>query len=115
MKILTEAGMMVCNHETGMVAINASQHFVRIRGRKILVANDPELKPITGCTNSNPPIGIKPCTVSLNARTGYSRFVRINGRPVCLETVRGFTDGTPPGIIDYKVRTPGQELVSTSS
>jgi hypothetical protein len=42
---------------------------------------------------------------------GYSEFVRIDGRPVCLESVTGFTDGTPPGVVKYKVNAPGQSLV----
>jgi hypothetical protein len=31
---------------------------------------------------------------------------------VCLDTVTGLTDGTPPGIVTYKVRHAGQALVS---
>jgi hypothetical protein len=38
--------------------------------------------------------------------------VRIDGRRVCLDTVTGLTDGTPPGTIKYEVRSPGQDLVS---
>jgi len=45
-------------------------------------------------------------------RDGYSQLVRIEGRQVGLEVVVGLTDGTPPGTVDYKVRHPGQELVS---
>jgi hypothetical protein len=43
---------------------------------------------------------------------GYSSFVRINGRAVCLDTVTGFTDGTPPGVVKYIVRHPGQKFVN---
>jgi hypothetical protein len=38
--------------------------------------------------------------------------VRIDGCAVCLDTVTGLTDGTPPGIVTYKVRSPGQTLVT---
>jgi hypothetical protein len=31
---------------------------------------------------------------------------------MCLDTVNGLTDGTPPGVVEYKVRHAGQELVT---
>jgi hypothetical protein len=45
-------------------------------------------------------------------RGGYSTFIRISGSPVCLDTVWGLTDGTPPGIVKYQVASPGQQFVS---
>ncbi len=38
-------------------------------------------------------------------------FLRIGGHRICLDTVVGFTDGTPPGAVDYDVRDPGQHFV----
>ena len=29
--------------------------------------------------------------------------------------VQGLTDGTPPGLVNYKVLTPGQSLVAAGS
>ena len=29
----------------------------------------------------------------------------------CLDSVRGLTDGTPPGTVHYQVRSPGQDWV----
>jgi hypothetical protein len=57
-------------------------------------------------------ITIKPCTATLVAEAGYSSFVRISGRRVCLDSVTGLTDGTPPGVVKYLVRDPGQHLVT---
>jgi hypothetical protein len=34
---------------------------------------------------------------------------------VCLDAVTGLTDGTPPGIVKYKVRNAGQRLVGASA
>ncbi len=42
---------------------------------------------------------------------GYSEWLRIGGKRVCLDTVTGLTDGTPPGTVKYEVRDPGQRLV----
>jgi len=107
---LTEDARLVCTHEQGVVGIVRSQDLVTIAGRAVLVATDPEGRPIVGCPN----IGatIKPCTATLAVQEGYSEWLRIAGDRVCLDTVRGLTDGTPPGIVEYKVRHPGQELVS---
>jgi hypothetical protein len=112
MYLLTDKAVLVCAHETGLVGITASQGLVTIGGRPVLVEHDPAGKPIVGCLNANPPAGIKPCTSTLAVQQGYSELVRIDGRRVCLDPVEGLTDGTPPGSHKYKVRHPGQELVS---
>lgn len=110
MKLLTLNAALVCDHELGQVVNIPTQMLVRISDVLVLVENDPEAKTILKCPN----IGttIKPCMLTLKATTGYSDWIRIEGRRVCLDTVTGFTDGTPPGTIKYKVRTPGQTLVT---
>jgi len=109
MRWLTEDAVLVCAHETGLVGIVATQDLVSIERRRVLVATDPEGRPIVGCPNVGPTI--KPCTATLKVKQGYSALLRIDGRPVCLDTVTGLTDGTPPGTVEYKVRRSGQDLV----
>lgn len=109
MKILTEDALLVCNHELGSVAIRATQDLVTIEQRRVLVENDPQGRPIRGCPNVG--ATIKPCQNTLRVRKGYSDLVRVEGRRLCLDTVKGLTDGTPPGTVIYKVRQPGQTLV----
>jgi hypothetical protein len=113
MKWLTEDAVLNCKHELGIVSIAPTQDLVTIEHRRVLVDNNPEGRSITGCPN----IGatIKPCTHTLKVEVGYSGFLRINGQRICLDTVTGLTDGTPPGIVKYTVRTPGQELVTEVS
>lgn len=113
MKWLTEDAVLNCKHELGIVSIAPTQDLVTIEQRRVLVDNNPEGRSITGCPN----IGatIKPCTHTLKVEAGYSDFLRINGQRICLDTVTGLTDGTPPGIVKYTVRTPGQELVTEVS
>lgn len=110
MKLLTEDALLVCNHEIGKIDIVATQSLVTIGKRRILVDDDPENRPISRCPN----IGatIRPCLHSLRVQEGYSDWIRVEGKPVCLDTVTGLTDGTPPGIVIYKVNDPGQNLVS---
>ena len=109
-KLLTEDALLVCLHELGHVDIAATQKLVTIEQRAVLVDDNPEQRRINGCPN----IGatIKPCLTTLAVRKGYSEWIRIEGKRLCLDTVTGLTDGTPPGVVEYKVRTPGQEFVA---
>jgi hypothetical protein len=109
MKLLTEDANLRCAHQNGVVAIAPSQKLVTIAGRRVLVEDNPEGKAIRGCPNAAPPF--RPCLTTLRVEAGYSTLVRINGARVCLDTVTGKTDGTPPGIVYYKVHEPGQTLV----
>lgn len=113
MKTLTEDAKVVCRHETGVVQLLlATQDLATINGRKILVTPDPMFKPISGCANLGPTI--KPCTLTISVSRGYSKLVTINGRAICLDSLVGVTDGTPPVTVEYHVRHPGQTLVNVA-
>lgn len=107
---LTEDAVLVCTHELGVVGIAATQRLVTVEHRRILVETDPEQRPIVGCPNVGPTI--KPCTNTLKVKIGYSDLIQIDGHRVCLDTVTGLTDGTPPGTVNYKVRSSGQNLAT---
>lgn len=107
--LLTEDADLRCAHELGQVSIHASQGWVRIEGRRVLVERDPQRCAISGCPNYGPTI--KPCLTTLAVQAGYSELVRIDGRRICLDTLAGLTDGTPPGTVKYQVRASGQNFV----
>ncbi len=109
MLLLTEDAVLICKHALGVVGIVAGQQLVTVAGRKLLIDNDPESRPITGCPNVG--ATIKPCVSTLPVQVGYSDLMRINGRRVCLDTVTGITDGTPPGTVKYNVKAAGQGFV----
>jgi hypothetical protein len=109
MLLLTEDALLVCQHELGKVGIEPTQDLVKVTGRRVLVEPNPEGRSISGCPNLG--ATIKPCLNTLAVRTGYSEWIRIEGQPVCLDSVVGFTDGTPPGVVEYQVRSAGQEFV----
>lgn len=113
MKLLTEDALLTCDHILGKVAIAPTQTLVTVAGRRVLVENNPEGRSIGGCPNIS--AVIKPCTNTLPVQSGYSTLLRIDGRRICLDTVVGLTDGTPPGTVHYRVRSPGQEFVSEVS
>lgn len=110
MRWITEDAVLTCEHVLGRLANVPTQDIVTIEGRRVLVATNPEGKRITGCPNVG--ATIKPCQRSLQVEEGYSTFISVDDNAVCLDTVSGLTDGTPPGIVRYVVREPGQELVT---
>lgn len=110
MKILSEDAKLVCKHINGVVDVRPTQELVTVAGRRVLVDSNPERRPIRGCPNMGP--AIKPCQLTLAVSAGYSEWVRIEGQRVCLDTITGITDGTPPGLVEYVVQNPGQTLVS---
>jgi hypothetical protein len=110
MKWITQDALVRCDHVMGIVQIVPSQNWVTIESRAVLVAKDPEGRPIAGCPNAAPPM--RPCLTTLVVREGYSDLLRIDGRAVCLDTITGRTDGSPPGVVDYTVASPGQILVT---
>lgn len=114
MRALTEDALLLCDHG-GRVQIAARQSWVTIDHRRVLVATDPEGDSISGCPNTNFALALKPCTSTQKVMHGYSAFLRIDGRAVCLETVTGLTDGTPPGTVKYTVKNPGQTLVGSDT
>jgi len=112
MRLLNEDALLQCTH-AGNVENKPGQSFVFITKRLVLVDNDPEGRKIGGCPNTGP--GIKPCLTTLAVKEGYSVFVRITQQRVCLDSVSGLTDGTPPGVVKYNVRQPGQPFVSANA
>jgi len=112
MFVLTEDAVLLCDHKLGVVQIVRSQDWLTIEGRAVLVANDPEGKPIKGCPNTG--IGIVPCSATLKVQKGYSSLVRAGGHRLCLDPVTGLTIGHPPGTVHYTVASPGQDLVVES-
>ena len=112
MRLLVERGVLRCGHD-GKVQNQPSQAWVRVAGSPVLVEPDPQGRSISMCPNIG--LNIKPCTTTLVVRTGYSTFVRIGGTPVSLDSVVGFTDGTPPGLVEYTVRDAGQRFVGAAS
>jgi hypothetical protein len=107
MLFLTEDAKLVCLHEMGRVQNVPTQNWVTIAQRRLLVEIDPEGKSIKGCPMLPP--ANRPCLITLKVDTGYSEFLRIDGRRICLDTVIGSTDGFPPS--KYKVNDAGQQFV----
>ena len=113
MLFITEDAVVVCQHELGHVQNVPSQNWVTVAKRRVLVEIDPEGRTIKGCPNMG--VGIRPCLTTLKVTSGYSNLIRIGGKRLCLDTVTGLTDGTPPGLVKYKVNNAGQPFVLEAS
>lgn len=109
MLVITEDAGVYCKHGPGHVTNRPSQNWVTIEKRRVLVEDDPVGRSISHCPSTVP---FKPCMLTLPVIRGYSEFIRVDGHRICLQTVTGLTDGTPPGVVLYEVRTPGQDFVS---
>jgi hypothetical protein len=110
MMVLTEDAKLVCAHQAGIVQNQTSQVWVTVDSRLLLVSINPENRPINGCPNIN--VGIRPCKNTLKVKKGYSTWLAVDGDWICLDTVEGLTDGTPPGLVKYIVESPGQFWVA---
>lgn len=106
---LTDQADVRCTHKLGRSPQQATQEWVRISGRPVLLQPDPVGRPISGCPNIG--VSIKPCTTALAMTRGWSGFVRIDHRPVLRADLTGYTDGTPPGAVTYEVLDAAQLLV----
>jgi hypothetical protein len=108
MRWVTVRAAVACGHQ-GRVVNVASQHWLRITGEPVLVAEDPVGRTVVGCPNYGPTIA--PCTTTLAVLTGYSDWVSVGGRAVVLSHLDGLTDGTVPGTVHYTVTSAGQRFV----
>ena len=113
MLCLTESGLLQCLHPApGKVAVAVTQTLVCIQGSPVLVDHNTVSRPVNGCKHPGS-INSKPCTSTLSAVPGYSNFVRIQGKRICLDSITGITDSVPPS--SYKVTHPGQAIVRETS
>lgn len=108
MRILTEKSILKCDHG-GMVPVGRTrQSFVHIDGATVAVGDDPKGGPFVAppCPMTSP----KPCSQRMRFVNGNSRLVFIDGRPVCIDTLKGATDFPA----SYSVLTANQDFVKVS-
>ena len=104
--LLRKDAVLLCGH-MGVVQISASQGWVTVEGKALLVDSDPENKTISGCPNL---ASGQPCVKTGTVLKGYSTFIRIDGNAVCRQELEGLA--LPMVVYHYAVASPGQHLVS---
>lgn len=91
--VLTENSSLACAH-SGTVTLTATQSKLTIAGAKALVDGDLSGALISNCPIAPPPPTNVKCTAIASAAGGVSTKLKISGKGVLLETVRGNTNGT---------------------
>lgn len=113
MELLRSDAIIKCSHDAS-VDNAPTQDLVFVDGLPLLVAVDPEGRDIDLCPN-RVTVGVRPCTKTLKVDVGYSTLVFIRSRSTVLSSLEGETNGTPPTMVHYTCRHPGQVLVGSAS
>ncbi len=97
MLLLTKNADLRCTHvHSGRITLPASQSWVTISGVPIPVEPDPVGLNVVAC--SLPPNAA--CRTTVAVLQGYSDLLRIGGKRICLDTVKGPTVAVPPGTFE---------------
>ena len=101
-----------CDHD-GTVSNNASQELgADRRGIRCSATTTPRAATSAGARTAAPNQAVR------QDAQGRRRLLRRSStsavKPVVLATLEGKTDGTPPGVVHYRVRDPGQRFVMVS-
>ncbi|MCD0449197.1 hypothetical protein LO762_08350 [Actinocorallia sp. API 0066] len=103
--VLNANASIGCGHG-GTVGVGAGQGALRAGGAPVLVAGDLDGRPISGCATPDSAGVTAKCWAVVSVLGGASATLFAGGRPVLLDTVRGVTNGVPPGVL--VVLSPGQ-------
>ena len=110
MLLITEKADLRCTHmHSGTITVPASQNWVTISGVAVPVEPDPVGRTVGKCslTPNNA------CRTTLAVLQGYSELLRIGGKRVCLDTLKGPTVAVPPGT--FEVVDAAQKYVEEKS
>ena len=111
MKFVVEAASLECGH-AGRVQHVASNSWIRITESPLMVRSDVEDVSIAGCPNTNPGQSVC-CSKTLRVQgQSHSKWISIEGDPVCIQSVWGFTECQPKLSSTYFIASPGQQLVT---
>jgi hypothetical protein len=90
---------------------------LKVNNKAVLVATDVVSRPISSCSTPtvSPPAAVsKPCSLTTSAIGQPARRLKVNGKPVALESVSGQTDGLVSGMPqNWSVSSAGQSRLTT--
>jgi hypothetical protein len=109
--VLTENSTLTCAHK-GTVQLVATQSKLTVKGSKVLIDGDLTSAMISGCaTVPDPNTSTVQCLSITSAEGGVAGKLKVNGKGVLLEEVRGKTSGTvggPTNFGTWSVQTAGE-------
>jgi len=101
--VLTESSKLVCAHQ-GSVKLIAGQSKLKVKGAKVLVDGDLTGAAISLCKTvpvpPSPGPTSAPCLQVSSAIGGVALKLKVQGKGVLLDTIRGFTNGTVANVIN---------------
>ena len=112
--VLTAGSSVKCLHQ-GTVQLSAGQQKLKVAGNAVLVMGDLMGKSISACpvpTAGPPPT--KPCTTTTAMLAGTAAKLKVDGKPVLLETANGTTDGLAPAPGTWSVQSAAQTKLTAS-
>lgn len=108
-KVLTESSTVKCSSQ-GTVQLTAGQSKLTVGGAKVLVQGDLAGATISGCTIvTDPNTGKKQCTAVIAPANGAATKLKVDGKPVLLDTAQGPADGLAPVPETFSVQSAGQD------
>jgi hypothetical protein len=118
-KVLTLTSSVVCGHPGGKVTMTSVTK-LQVNGSPVLLEDGIVLKGVTGC--GTPPASdisgptAKPCLTVSAITAGRATKLKVNGRPVMLETLKGSTDGmvgkaTPQNLLGAVANQPKLDTI----
>jgi hypothetical protein len=109
--VLTENSTLTCAH-AGRVKLVATQSKLTVNGSKVLVDGDLSGRTISRClTVPDPNTSTVKCFSITSAEGGIAEKLKVNGKGVLLEKVKGKTSGTvggPTNFQTWSVQTAGE-------
>jgi len=99
---LTESSNVVCLHQ-GAVKLKAGQSKLTVNGSRVLVDGDLAGAAISQCqtvpASAPSPVSIK-CTAVASTIAGVATTLKVQGKGVLLDTIKGFTNGTVANVVN---------------
>src|SRR5260370_39662599 len=113
--VITEQSSLACAHQ-GTVKPAASQVKLKVAGAAVLVTGDLMGKPISLCTTvPDPNTATVKCLAIASEEGGVASKLKVAGKAVLLETIKGKTNGTVSGTPQtWSVQSAGQSKLKAS-
>jgi hypothetical protein len=114
-RVLTDKSSLVCANQ-GSVQLTATQSKLRVAGAQVLVTGDLSGAPISGCTTvTDTNTSSVQCLKIASVVGGVSTKLKVSGKGVLLESVKGQTAGTVGGLVQtWSVQSAGQSKLTVS-
>lgn len=112
--VLTENSSVTCSN-SGSVSLHAGQSKLSVNGSKVLVDGDLDNALISGCmTITDPNTTTLQCPKIDTVIGGVAAKLKVDGKGVLLESIRGLTAGKVSGTPQtWSVQSAGQTKLNT--